>query len=1047
MAQNESAGLMGPSTAAQSRALCSLARIGSTRPAALRPAPLVGGREPIRATDVPGRGHINGGWTRWPSLMSAAMLGRPAPRPRRPAACRSAAALSLLVLLLLSSGGGIGAPTPTVRAPTAHPSVSSRSPSVPFAAPTWVQHVTRVSPPPLEYSGVTYDPVDGYVVLFGGCKALVANNCVAPANDTWRYQGGVWTNLSEKLPAPSPRWGAGFTWDTSDGYGLLFGGAGTAGSYADTWTFLGGKWTNVTATAGTPPTGRSEFALFNDTVDGYAVLCCGGSNVGNLGDTWEFHGGTWAPLSATVPVRCCVQGAMDTAGGHGVIFGGGNRGALADSWFFSGGSWTSGPTGPTGVCCAGLAYDPVYRYDLLFGGGSNSGPVATTWTLSGSTWTPQSPSASPSARAEVAETFDARDGYLMLYGGTPSISGPIDNDTWLWTAPNPLLLNSLTATPDPVDVTGTTWINVSASGGSPSYSYAYAGLPPGCTSRNSASLSCAPSVAGTYSVSVWVNDTVGNSVQGALQLSVDPLPSIGSFSASPAPGEVSVPANLTVAVSGGSPPFRYTYTGLPAGCASSNAFSLPCTPTAPGTFSVGVTAADAQGKVAVGSLTWSVDPLPSIVAFIATPSPQDLGLVVNLTTTTSGGTGPMHYTYLGLPAGCSPRNSASLTCAPVATGTFAVQVNATDIFARSAYGFLNLTVGPDLSMTAFSASPVVVDVGATVVFRESTSGGVAPISYTYGGLPPGCSSRNLSTDPCTPSASGNFTVFGNATDLRGDPSSSSLLLTVHRALEIGAFRPLRLPLDQGDVLGLLVSTYGGTAPFSFAYSGLPPGCLSSNASTLSCTPSTYGSFNVTVSATDPGGGAASATVSFSIAAPLKVVSFGPTPSTVVLGNTVQFALETLGGSTPLRISYQGLPQGCSSANSSFVICTPTASGSTTVSVAVIDMAGHSVETNATLVVQPIPPAPASNVATQEVGLPLWAWALLVAVAVTMLLVGFLLGRRRREGNASGAPPASSLPATAGSRPSAPPGSEGTTWASVPQEVPVEPGPPPAPPSG
>jgi len=60
----------------------------------------------------------------------------------------------------------------------------------------------------------------------------------------------------------------------------------------------------------------------------------------------------------------------------------------------------------------------------------------------------------------------------------------------------------------------------------------------------------------------------------------------------------------------------------------------------------------------------------------------------------AGGTGPLSYSYTGLPPGCSSTNSATLTCHPSSTGTYAVQVTVTDQAGKTVTGSLSIVVGP-----------------------------------------------------------------------------------------------------------------------------------------------------------------------------------------------------------------------------------------------------------------------------------------------------------------------------------------------------------------
>jgi ferredoxin-NADP reductase len=67
------------------------------------------------------------------------------------------------------------------------------------------------------------------------------------------------------------------------------------------------------------------------------------------------------------------------------------------------------------------------------------------------------------------------------------------------------------------------------SGGLGPLTYAYGGLPFGCSSQDSATLTCTPTVAGTYSITVVVTDAASRTTSAAVSLTV------GQAVASPPP--------------------------------------------------------------------------------------------------------------------------------------------------------------------------------------------------------------------------------------------------------------------------------------------------------------------------------------------------------------------------------------------------------------------------------------------------------------------------------------------------------------------------------
>src|SRR3989441_5407510 len=250
-----------------------------------------------------------------------------------------------------------------------------------FSAGTWTLLTTSIpSPSPRVGASMTYDAADGYVVLFGG--AIDTSISPGVVGDTWKFQGGVWTNITTTL-GPSRGAYTPMVYDASDGYVLL-----TVGSVS--WAFKGGLWTNIPtncSTAGTCPPPRSGSSSLYDVADGYVVLfggCCKSSSRDGLRDTWEFHAGVWTNVttSAGPPPRLFTTMAYDAVDGYGVLFGGVSSnptvfpfsGTLGDTWKFAEGSWTNitTTTGPPARTLSTLAYDAADGYTLLFGGVSGT---------------------------------------------------------------------------------------------------------------------------------------------------------------------------------------------------------------------------------------------------------------------------------------------------------------------------------------------------------------------------------------------------------------------------------------------------------------------------------------------------------------------------------------------------------------------------------------------------------------------------------------------------------------------------------------------------
>ena len=342
-----------------------------------------------------------------------------------------------------------------------------------FVGGVWTQLSPLTSPSARTAATMSYDTADGYLVLFGGYSGTAA------LGDTWTFVAGAWTQASPST-SPSARWGSTSTFDTADNYVLLFGGYTGTTFLGDTWEYVGGQWTKLSPS--TSPPARYEGGMGYDPSPGYAVLFGGTSASGSTwtayGDTWDFVGGAWTQITPKAGVhssggKALPNGepaarqsfAMTYSGVDSdvVVFGGVVDGdpiaatpspntqvfGATDTWTFHGGVWTqelnqaeSTWAQMPGRVGAGIADDPTAQfsvgtksepgYGVAFGGSTAYGPNAETWIFlsnPSNVWVEDYPVTSPSARSFMGMAYDAKDGYVLLFGGI-SPSGTALGDTW-----------------------------------------------------------------------------------------------------------------------------------------------------------------------------------------------------------------------------------------------------------------------------------------------------------------------------------------------------------------------------------------------------------------------------------------------------------------------------------------------------------------------------------------------------------------------------------------------------------------------------------------
>lgn len=149
------------------------------------------------------------------------------------------------------------------------------------------------------------------------------------------------------------------------------------------------------------------------------------------------------------------------------------------------------------------------------------------------------------------------------------------------------------------------------------------------------------------------------------------VPCLGSGSAyvaSPSglsPLEVGVAmTSVTFSAAGGTAPYSWSATGLPAGVTMSSGGVLSGTPTTAGTYTIVARFTDASGAATTRSYSVVVNGAPSISAPASIPDGQ-VGVAYTATTlTVSGGISPYTWSASGLPAGLSISSAGVISGTP-----------------------------------------------------------------------------------------------------------------------------------------------------------------------------------------------------------------------------------------------------------------------------------------------------------------------------------------------------------------------------------------------
>ena len=207
------------------------------------------------------------------------------------------------------------------------------------------------------------------------------------------------------------------------------------------------------------PTARVGEAMAFDPAIDKMVLFGGTASLEYVADTWTYDGSTWSQQSpaSSPPARSGASMAFDPTLGKIVLFGGFisskdvenvTSGPYADTWTYDGTTWTqqSPAASPPALADGSMVFDPRTGDLVLFGGDGNGGLFGDTWTYNGVTWAKQSPATSPPARDNAAMAYDPTSGNVVLFGGASgtyrACKAAQFGDTWTydgstWTQQSP----------------------------------------------------------------------------------------------------------------------------------------------------------------------------------------------------------------------------------------------------------------------------------------------------------------------------------------------------------------------------------------------------------------------------------------------------------------------------------------------------------------------------------------------------------------------------------------------------------------------------------
>jgi PKD repeat protein len=301
--------------------------------------------------------------------------------------------------------------------------------------------------------------------------------------------------------------------------------------------------------------------------------------------------------------------------------------------------------------------------------------------------------------------------------------------------------------------------------------------------------------------------------------------------------------------------------------------------------------------------------------------------------------------------------------------------------------------GPPRLSVGVSVLPVAPMVDENAFFLAKAGGGAAPYSYNWsfgdGATSTWTSPEHTYTHP------GTYTVTVRVLDRAGQTAQASFTVPVGSVPLTTSLIVDRSVTTVGEAVQFAGAASGGFSVLTYAWSGLPGGCSTQNASMISCLPAASGSFVVSMEVSDVVGDHQTSSVAL-IVNPAVHASVVTTSSAHCNGGAVAamtFTANVTGG-TPTYLLYWTFGDGVSAAGSFPVSHTYARAGAYVVNVLVTDSAGAT--SNGTVVVHTNTPSgcPVSSLSQGPVSGPMIGMLVIALAVVGAGAVAIILLARR-----------------------------------------------------
>jgi hypothetical protein len=239
-----------------------------------------------------------------------------------------------------------------------------------------------------------------------------------------------------------------------------------------------------------------------------------------------------------------------------------------------------------------------------------------------------------------------------------------------------------------------------------------------------------------------------------------------------------------------------------------------------------------------------------------------VGVAYYSTLTVTNGTGTYAWTVANLPPGVTASGTSSATLVlsgtPTTAGSYTMAATVTDSKLRTDTVTDGITISTSPVLTINGTLPFTGSVGTAYSGTLTATGGTAPYTWTIENLPPGLTAAGANTSTLSvtgsPTTAGSFVVAITLTDSLGATAKAGITIAISSAAGLAITGSLPATGTVGAAYSGALTATGGTAPYMWAVSNLPPGVSDSGLDTATVsvagTPTGAATYNVTALVTD-----------------------------------------------------------------------------------------------------------------------------------------------------------------------------------------------------